>query len=188
MADSNENNESIKVNSNDSSFFPDEILKLAQCLMPEPPTAKLKRVIANGEIHRQPHEVEWNAYETVVAAINDATNRFYTNPAVGNALGRAIDIALRWQRWNTAVAGAFFAALWPAVGLPLAADVEAIRSDVRSMREELRDAVAERDAERSPVIAPALVPAAVVPIAALPAVWSGWPGKDAMERGKDVGH
>ena len=137
-------NAGSKLNSNDATFS-DEILKLAQCLMPEPPTAKVKRIVADSGIDRQAHEIGWKAYDTVVSAANNATNRLYSSPAVGNVLGGAIDVMLRWQRFNVAVAGAFFAALWPALGLPTTGDVEAIRSDVRSMREELRDAVAERD-------------------------------------------
>ncbi len=146
MANNNDNPRS-KLNNNDSSFS-DEILKLAQCLMPEPPTAKVKRMVTNiTDKDRQAHEIAWKAYDTVVGAANSATNRIYSSPAVGNVLGGAIDIMLRWQRLNAAVAGAFFSALWPAVGLPSANEVEAIRSEVRSMREELREAVAERDSK-----------------------------------------
>jgi len=173
-------NARIKLNSNDASF-PDEILKLAQCLMPEPPTAKVKRVIAESQTDRQAHEMAWTAYDTVVGAANEVTNRLFTSPAVGNVLGGAIDIVLRWQRFNAAVAGAFFAALWPAVGLPAASDVEAIRIDVRSLREELRDVVAERDAEKSPVTARKSSAYQL-------SVWPQWPGKDPAEIGKDVGH
>ena len=173
-------NTGINLNSNDYSFS-DEILKLAQCEMPEPPTAKVKRVIAEGRFDRQAHEIGWTAYDTVVGAANDVTNQLFVSPAVGNVLGGAIDIVLRWQRFNAAVAGAFFAALWPAVGLPAASDVEAIRIDVRSMREELRDAVAERDAEKSPVTARKSS-------AYLFSAWPEWPGKDPAEIGKDVGH
>jgi hypothetical protein len=147
MADNNDaDNSRIKLNSSDASFS-DEVLKLAQCLMPEPPTAKVKRIVADSRIDRQLHEIGWKAYDTVVGAANNATNRLYSSPAVGNLLGGAIDIMLRWQRFNAAVAGAFFAALWPAVGLPSAAEVEALRRDLRSMREEVRDAVAERDSK-----------------------------------------
>src|SRR5208337_1544188 len=137
------------LNSTDSTFS-DEILKLAQTLMPEPPTAKVKRMvaeIADKGLDRQLHEIGWKAYDTVIGAANNATNRVFTSPAVGQVLGGAIDIILRYQRFNAAVAGAFFSALWPAVGLPSATEVEAIRSDVRAMREELRDAVAERDSK-----------------------------------------
>ncbi len=149
MANNQNDNTRSKPISTDTSFT-DEMLKLAQTLMPEPPTAKVKRMvagIADKGIDRQLHEIGWKAYDTVVGASNNVTNRVLTSPAVGQVLGGAIDAVLRWQRFNAAVAGAFFSALWPAVGLPSANEVEAIRSDVRSMREELRDAIAERDSK-----------------------------------------
>src|SRR5260370_16603756 len=101
--------------------------------------------IADKGIDRQLHELGWKAYDTVVGVANNATNRVFTSPTIGNVLGGAIDIMLRYQRFNAAVAGAFFTALWPAVGLPSATEVESIRSDVRPMREELPAAVADPD-------------------------------------------
>ena len=148
MANNNDNPKS-KLNSTDS-IFTDEMLKLAQTLMPEPPTTKVKRMvaeIADKGIDRQLHELGWKAYDTVIGAANNVTNRAFTSPAVGQVLGGAIDIMLRYQRFNAAVAGAFFSALWPAVGLPSATEIESLRGDVRAMREELRDAVAERDSK-----------------------------------------
>lgn len=173
-------NTMTKLKSNDSASS-DEMLKLALCLMPEPPTAKVRRVIAESLIDRQAHEVAWTAYDTVVGAANDLTNRLFANPAVGNVLGGAIDIVLRWQRFNAAVAGAFFGALWPAVDLPAATDIAAIRIELRSMREELLDAVAERDAAKS-------LAAARKSSAYQFSAWPQWPGSDPAEIGKDVGH
>jgi len=43
-------------NKNGSSSFSDEILKLAQCLMPEPPTPELKRLVADSGTDPQVHE------------------------------------------------------------------------------------------------------------------------------------
>ena len=213
MADNNDNPRS-KLNSNDSSFS-DEILKLAQCLMPEPPTSKVKRMVANiadKGIDRQLHELGWKAYDTVIGAANSATNTVFTSPTVGNVIGGAIDIMLRYQRFNAAVAGAFFTALWPAVGLPSATEVESIRRDVRVMREELRDAIADRDsrddfanelhvAVRDSIISQQAVEKAAAreknghdaPDARKSSVyqfsvWSGWPGADPMELGEDVGN
>ncbi len=215
MTTSNDNPRS-KLNSNDSTFS-DEILKLAQTLMPEPPTTKVKRMvaeIADKGIDRQLHELGWKAYDTVVGAANNATNRVFTSPTVGNVLGGAIDIMLRYQRFNAAVAGAFFSALWPAVGLPSATELEAVRGEVRAMREELRDAVAERESKddfaselhiavRESIVnqqadeksaarepnghAPAAVPAKKSSVYQF-SVWSGWPGADPMELGEDVGN
>src|SRR5260370_40601116 len=164
--------------------------------------------IADKGIDRQLHELGWKAYDTVVGVANNATNRAFTSPTVGNVLGGAIDIMLRYQRFNMAVAGAFFSALWPAVGLPSASEVESLRSDVRAMREDLRDAVAERDSKddfasdlhravRESIISPqAVARAAARESHAADAnksgayqfsVWSGWPGADPMER-EDVGN
>src|SRR5260370_11157484 len=210
MADNNNGNPRSKLNFNDTTFS-DEMLKLAQCLMPEPPTSKVKRMVANitdKGIDRQLHELGWKAYDTVIGAANSATNTVFTSPTVGNVLGGAIDIILRYQRFNAAVAGAFFTALWPAVGLPSATEVESIRGEVRAMREELRDAVAERDSKDDfAADLPRAVPESIVsPQAAARAaareshaadanksgayqfsVWSGWPGADPMER-EDVGN
>ena len=215
MADNNDNPRS-KLNSNDSTFS-DEILKLAQCLMPEPPTSKVKRMVANiadKGIDRQLHELGWKAYDTVIGAANNTTNRVFTSPAVGQVLGGAIDIMLRYQRFNAAVAGAFFSALWPAVGLPSATEIEAMRGEVRAMREELRDAVAERDSKdefaselhiavRESIVnqqadeksaaretngdSRAAVPAKKSSVYQF-SVWSGWPGADPMELIEDVGN
>ena len=213
MANNNDNPRS-KLNFNDSTFS-DEILKLAQCLMPEPPTTKVKRMVANiadKGIDRQLHELGWKAYDTVIGAANNTTNRVFTSPAVGQVLGGAIDIMLRYQRFNAAVAGAFFSALWPAVGLPSATEVEAMRGEVRAMREELRDAVAERDSKdefaselhiavRESIVnqqaddkfaarktnGQAAEPAKKSSVYQF-SVWSGWPGTDPMELGEDVGN
>lgn len=219
MATDNDDSKRSNLKSNDTSFS-DEILKLAQCLMPEPPTAKVKQLvagIADKGIDRQLHEIGWKAYDTVVGAANNATNRLFTSSTVGQVLGGVIDVTLRWQRFNAAVAGAFFAALWPAVGLPSATEVESIRSDVRSMRDEIRDAIAERDSQAEfaselhiavresivnqqadeksaaretnghTLVDPAAIPAKKTSVYQF-SVWSGWPGADPMELGEDVGN
>lgn len=215
MAHDDDNTRS-KLNHTDNSFS-DEILKLAQCLMPEPPTAKVKRmvagIVADKGIDRQLHEMGWKAYDSVVGAANNVTNRAFTSPAVGQVIGGAVDIMLRWQRLNAAVAGAFFSALWPAVGLPSATELEAVRRDVRAMREELRDAVADRESKddfanelhvaiRESIVnqqadkssagesnGEAHVPATAKKSSVYQfSVWSGWPGADPTELGEDVGN
>lgn len=203
--------------SSSDSLFADETLKLAQCLMPEPPTDKVKlvaRAIVDKKIDRQVHEIGWKAYDTVVGAANNATNRIFTSPAIGQVLGGAIDVMLRWQRLNVALTGAFFSALWPAVDLPSATDVEGLRREVRAMREEIREVIAERDAKDD--FASDLRLAIRDSIVNLSAedksaarqsgrhgpttttakksgayqfsVWAGWPGAEPTEQGKDVGN
>ncbi|HYR80647.1 MAG TPA: hypothetical protein VEO55_11615 [Candidatus Dormibacteraeota bacterium] len=137
---------SANPNSGDTSFS-DEILKLAQCLMPVAPTAKVKQVIdkAKAESETSLSEVAWKAYDSVVGLTKVTTNGLFTNETVGKALGTSIDMMLRWQRFNNAVAGAWFNALWPAVGLPTGTEVAQVRADIRGLREELRAAVIEAE-------------------------------------------
>jgi hypothetical protein len=179
MAHSNGNTR-INLTFNDFSFS-DEMLDLAQYPMPEPPTANLKCAIADHPLDREVHELAWNAYDTANGAADDVANLFFAIPTVVNALGRAIDVVVRWQRFNAAVAGAFLAALWPAVGLPAAADVEAIRINVRSLREELRAAIAARDAEQPPMTAPKSSPYQI-------SAWPQWLEENPANIAKDVGH
>jgi len=137
---------SANPNSGDTSFS-DEILKLAQCLMPVAPTAKVKQVIDNAKAEAETSlsEVAWKAYDSVVGLTKVTTNGLFTNETVGKALGTSIDMMLRWQRFNNAVAGAWFNALWPAVGLPTGTEVAQVRADIRGLREELRAAVIEAE-------------------------------------------
>src|SRR5579864_2739088 len=136
-------------NSAETSFS-DEILKLAQCLMPVAPTKKVKEVVDRAEIEARLAEaslsdVAWRAYDSVVGLTKVTTDGLFTNETVGKVLGTSIDLMLRWQRFNNAVAAAWFNALWPAVGLPTAVEVEQVRADIRGLREELRSAVIEAE-------------------------------------------
>ncbi len=183
-----------------AASFSEETLKLAQCLMPVPPTAKIRRLVdtAAVEVEKELSELAWKAYDSIVGLANRTTNQVFSNQRVGQALGGSIDLMLRWQRFNHAVAGALFSALWPAVGLPTGSEVAAVRADIRGLREELRAAVAE--AETNEDYARELHEAVRHSMVNGPdsaherkssarqiAVWSGWAGGEHMEI-KDVGN
>src|SRR5215469_5248748 len=104
-------------NNEDKNSFSDEILKLAQCVMPEPPTTKVKRMvaeIADKGIDRQLHEIGWKAYDTVVGAAHAATGRVLVSPTVGQILGGAIDITRRWPARSSPRCGPRLACRRPA--------------------------------------------------------------------------
>jgi cytochrome P450 len=189
---------------NDATFS-DEILKLAQSLMPEAPTAKVKQLIAgiaDKNIDRKLHEVGWKAYDAVVFASHQAVGRVQSNSTFGQVLGTAIDVTLRWQRFQVAAAGAFFSALWPSLGLPSAVEIESLRRDVRELRDELRDTLAEREAredaasELHSVLRDSIAHSADQPNgnpaakseATQHSVWLGWPGATPTEVIDDVGN
>jgi len=189
-------------NSGDTSFS-DEILKLAQCLMPVAPTKKVKEEIDRAEIEARLAEaslsdVAWRAYDSVVGLTKVTTNGLFTNETVGQVLGTSIDMMLRWQRFNTAVAGAFFTALWPAVGLPTGSEVAQVRADIRGLREELRAAVIEAETnedyarELHEAVRHSIVNGSEVadrgPSSQQVAVWTGWTDPQHTEIIANVGN
>jgi len=190
---------SANPNSGDTSFS-DEILKLAQCLMPVAPTAKVKQVIDNAKAESETSlsEVAWKAYDSVVGLTKVTTNGLFTNETVGKALGTSIDMMLRWQRFNNAVAGAWFNALWPAVGLPTGTEVAQVRADIRGLREELRAAVIEAETnddyarELHEAVRHSIVNGNEVadrgPSSQQVAVWTGWTDPQHTEIIANVGN
>jgi len=165
-------------------------LKVAKSALLDLPTAALQRLVGGGD-ERALYEAAWTAYDSVIGLVNEATNRTYTNDSIGEFASRAIDISLQFQRFNAAMAGAFFANLWPAMNLPTGTEVEGMRTELKALRAELRSAVAERElasTRREREVVPemrinehlvAKRPAAdrhsnVYQVA----VWSGWPSAE----------
>jgi hypothetical protein len=170
-----------------------EILKVAKAALLDLPTAAIKRLVASGT-DRDLYEATWTAYDSVIGLVNEATNRTYTNQTVGEFASRVIDISLQWQRFNAAMAGAFFANLWPAMNLPTGTEVEGMREELRSLRAELRGAIAERESastrrERESIPEMRITDHLVAKRPAAErnsnvfqvAVWSGWPSAETKE-------
>jgi hypothetical protein len=83
-------------------------------------------------------KARWKAYDASVAITTELTNRLYTSRRVGWVSSRVLDTSLRVQRLADAASGAFFAALWPMVGLPTASEMRKLTDQVESLREQLR--------------------------------------------------
>ncbi len=177
-----------------------EILKVARAALLDLPAAAINRLISSGS-DRELYEAAWTAYDSVIGLVNEATNRTYTNPSVGEFASRVIDFSLQWQRFNTAMAGAFFANLWPALNLPTASEVDGMRTELRALREELRGAIAERAStptRRDREVHPEMRITEHL-VAKRPAterhsntfqvsVWSGWPTAENRENVGNVGN
>jgi len=106
------------------------------------PAAAIKRLLSNDD-EGAVRDAGWKAYDAWVRLANDASNRMYANPTFGSIAGRGIQTGLQVTRVVDAVASAIFGNLWPAIGLPTATDVQALRADVKALREELRTVRAE---------------------------------------------
>src|SRR5260370_7351155 len=80
-------------------------------------------------------KARWRAYDAWVQLLNESANGLYNSPEVGSSVGRSMEASLKWQRLGSAMTGAFFAALWPTVGLPSAAELTELRAAVGALRD-----------------------------------------------------
>ena len=87
-------------------------------------------------------EVAWKGYDAWVRFTSASLDEIYHNPLFAAVVARSLDGWLRWQQLSTALAGAFFAGLWPAVGLPKTTEIQALHVEVRALREEVRSLTA----------------------------------------------
>ena len=125
----------------------EDLGKLFEAACVELPMAAAKRIFGNND-DKAVAEAGWKAYDSWVRLANDASNRMYASPTFGALAGRGIQAGLQVTRVVDAVASAVFGNLWPAIGLPTALDVQALRADVKALREELHAVVTEvQDAE-----------------------------------------
>jgi len=126
------------------SAMTEDFGKLVEAAWVDLPAAAVKRLFTtDGEGAMR--EAGWKAYDAWVRMANDASNRMYANPTFGAMAGRGVQAGLQVTRVVDAVASAIFGNLWPAIGLPTATDVQALRADVKALREELRTARAQAD-------------------------------------------
>jgi hypothetical protein len=135
------------------NFF-EQLSKLGEAMV-EVPFAAARSVLApdreNGEQTLQ--QAGWKAYDAWVQLMNESANGLYESPEVGASVGRSMESMLKWQRLGTALSDAFFAALWPAVGLPSSAELTELRAEVGALREDLATARLEAEEARAAELA-----------------------------------
>jgi hypothetical protein len=102
----------------------------------DPPRALMKRVTAAGA-EPEAYEAGWKAYDAWVRLANEAVNSLYADRTFGETMVRAFETNLGFGRLAETFASAFFGNLWPAIGLPTATEVHALRGELTALREEL---------------------------------------------------
>lgn len=140
------------------SYFADEFVRFCEAAWFDLPLAAAGRVAGRVD-EKNLSEAGWKVYEAWVNLANEAANRLYANPAFGQATGRTFETVLRLRRVGDALTSAFFANLWPALGLPTQSQINALRDEVIALREQVANAPATQPA-RHPVQAPAEPPLA----------------------------
>lgn len=114
----------------------EDLLTVYKTLLLDLPLAGAKWGLGMGK-EKELTEAAWKGYDAWVRLTRTSVDGLYRNPLFGDLLARSLEGILRWQRLSTALAGAFFAGLWQAVGLPKAAEVQALQAVVQALREDL---------------------------------------------------
>jgi hypothetical protein len=99
------------------------------------PKAAAKEML--GGVEDELGQAGWQAYDAWVSLTNEATNQLYTNPVLGAMTAGTTENFLRLQQIGNAAASAFFANLWPAIGLPTVHDVATLRTEISDLRQQL---------------------------------------------------
>jgi hypothetical protein len=103
----------------------------------ELPGALMKRLTAAGA-EQEAYDAGWKAYDAWVGLANEAVNGLYADRAFGETMARAFETNLGFGRIAETFTSAFFGNLLPAIGLPTASEVHALRGELPGLREELR--------------------------------------------------
>jgi hypothetical protein len=132
------------------SFWAEELSNFFEATWLELPAEAAKALSGASDADRL-RKMGWKAYDSWVRLANEITNTVYSDPIVGEASGRMMETALRFRQITGTMASAFFANLWPSIGLPTHKEMGALRDELLALREELasyaRPVVAEPGAE-----------------------------------------
>ncbi len=120
-----------------NSQLADAVTNLAEATLIDLPLLAMGRLF-DRTFSDELRKARWKAYDAGVAVTTELTNRLYTSRRVGRVSSRVLDTSLKVQRLADAATGAFFAALWPIVGLPTASEMRRLSDQVESLREQLR--------------------------------------------------
>jgi hypothetical protein len=139
---------------NEQTTLVDFVFKFIEAGCVELPGALMKRLTAAGA-EQEAHEAGWKAYDAWVGLANEAVNGLYADRAFGETMARAFETNLGFGRIAETFASLFFGNLWPAIGLPTASEVHALRGELTGLREELRakDKTEQVDRDRASRIA-----------------------------------
>lgn len=82
-----------------NSELADAVRDLADATLIDLPLLAIARLFNSPGSDKELRTAGWKAYDAGVAIATDLTNRLYTSPRVGRAVGRAIDVSLKFQRF-----------------------------------------------------------------------------------------
>ena len=110
-----------------------DLLSMYKTLLLDLPLAGAKWGLGRGG-EKEVTEAVWRSYDAAVRVATTAIDNLYHAPLFSIVLGRFLHRLLQWQQFSNALAEAFFTGLWKTVGLPTAAEVQALHEEIRALK------------------------------------------------------
>lgn len=120
----------------------EDLATMYKVLFLDLPLTSTRRGLGMGQ-EKESMEAMWQGYDAWVRLSTTTIDDLYRIPLFGEAVARSLNAVLRWQQLSNAMVGASFAWLWPAVGLPTAATVQGLRTEIQALREELHSSATD---------------------------------------------
>ena len=110
-----------------------DLLSMYKTLLLDLPLAGAKWGLGRGG-EKEVTEAVWRSYDAAVRVATTAIDNLYHAPLFSIVSGRFLHRLLQWQQFSNALAEAFFTGLWKTVGLPTAAEVQALHEEIRALK------------------------------------------------------
>jgi hypothetical protein len=127
-----------------------DLMAIYKATLFELPLAGVKWGLGIGK-EREAAEAAWSGYDAWVRVTTATIDDVYRSSLFGSTIARTLNQTLRWQRLSQAVVSVVSASLWPALGVPTAATVQATYDEVQSLTAQLKVQYAHLRALRAEV-------------------------------------
>jgi hypothetical protein len=120
---------------------------LVRSLVPDLKLVEARRLLAAGP-DKAAADAAWTAYDAAIRLANSSLEAVSRQPAFGRLANRGLASLLRWRRVGAAVRDASVTALWQALNVPTADQLQIVRIEIEALRTEIRKQEAAREARR----------------------------------------
>ncbi len=118
------------------SFLSEDLSSFFEIAWLELP-AEAAKVLLGAADEKGLRKVGWKAYDAWLNLANEMINGAYSDPVLGEASGRLMEMVLRLRQIGGTMAATFFGNLWPAIGLPTHSEIVALRDELLMLRQEI---------------------------------------------------
>jgi hypothetical protein len=127
-----------------------DLLTLSSALFRDLPVAVTRWGLGQGN-ERAATEAAWNAYDAGVRVATTTVDALYRTPLFSETVSSTANQLLRWQHMSNAVTRVFVSSVWRVLGLPTAAEIQALTAHVHAVEARVNEAMPHRPPRANPL-------------------------------------